>query len=141
MHHIFTVQLNCRTMTSTQQFCRHHIMPHVTILSLEDHLQILKPKKKKKDKTERLIKVYCYTFMFFFRHFTKEIRLRGYKIFSMLNSLEHDILNAHKYKNIKKLSVFQAQISLECYFMLITVKMPIIVGILTFISRKNFMLN
>ena len=41
--------------------------------------------------------------------------LRGYKTF-MLNSAEHEILNAHKYKNIKKLSIFQAHISLECYF-------------------------
>ena len=34
----------------------------------------------------------------------------------MLNSAEHEILNAHKCKNIKKLSFFQAQISLEHYF-------------------------
>ena len=26
---------------------------------------------------------------------------RGYKIFSMLNSVEHEILNTYKYKNIK----------------------------------------
>ena len=31
-------------------------------------------------------------------------RPRGYKIFSMLNSTEHEILNAQKYKNIKKCS-------------------------------------
>ena len=31
---------------------------------------------------------------------------RGYKTFSMLNSAEHEILNAHKYKNIKKFSIF-----------------------------------
>ena len=43
-------------------------------------------------------------------------RLRGCKTFSMLNSAEHEILNAHKYKNIKKFSIFQAQINLECYF-------------------------
>ena len=47
-----------------------------------------------------------------------------------LNSSEHEILNAHKYKNIKKFSSFQAQISLECY-----------VGIFTFLSRKKFMLS
>ena len=41
---------------------------------------------------------------------------RGYKTFFVLNSVEHEILNAHKYKNIKKLSFFQSQISLECYF-------------------------
>ena len=37
-------------------------------------------------------------------------------LFFMLSSAEHEILNAHKYKNIKKLSIFQAQISLVCYF-------------------------
>ena len=67
---------------------------------------------------------------------------RGYKTFFMLNSIEHEILNAHEYENIKKFSIFQAQISLECYFfLLINVKMPTVGGILTFISRKNFMLN
>ena len=67
--------------------------------------------------------------------------LRLLKIF-MLSSAEHEILNAHKYKNIKKFGIFLAQVSLECYFsllMLINVKMPTIVGILTFMSRKNFM--
>ena len=41
---------------------------------------------------------------------------RGYKTFFMLNSANHEIVNAHKYKNIKKLSISQAPISLECYF-------------------------
>ena len=31
---------------------------------------------------------------------------RGYKTVFMLNSVEHEILDAHKYKNIKKLSFF-----------------------------------
>ena len=31
---------------------------------------------------------------------------QGYKTFFMLNSAEHEILNAHKYKNINKLSIF-----------------------------------
>ena len=44
-------------------------------------------------------------------------RLRGYKIFSMLNSAEHEV------------------------FLLINVKMPTIVGILTFMSRKNSILG
>ena len=35
---------------------------------------------------------------------------------NILETVEHEILNAHKYRNIKKLSMFQAQISLECYF-------------------------
>ena len=68
-------------------------------------------------------------------------RTWGYKTFFMLNSAEHDILNARKYRNIKKFSIFQAQISLECIFLLINVKMPIIVGILTFMSRRKFMLS
>ena len=33
-------------------------------------------------------------------------RPQGYKTFFMLNSVEHEILNAHKYKNIKKFSLF-----------------------------------
>ena len=33
-------------------------------------------------------------------------RPRGYKTFFMLNSVEHEILNAHKYKNIKNFSFF-----------------------------------
>ena len=35
-------------------------------------------------------------------HFITILRARGYKTFFMLNSIEHEILNAHKYKNIKK---------------------------------------
>ena len=31
----------------------------------------------------------------------------------MLNSAEHDILNAHKYKDIKIFCIFQAQISFQ----------------------------
>ena len=41
---------------------------------------------------------------------------RGYKTFYLLNSVEHEILNAHKYKNIKKFGLFNDQLSLECYF-------------------------
>ena len=44
-------------------------------------------------------------------------------------------------KHIKKFSFFYAQISIECYFLLINVKMPTSVGILTFMGRKNFMLS
>ena len=55
----------------------------------------------------------------------------------MLSSDEHENLNAYKYENIKNFFfIFQAQISLECYFLLINVKMPTIVGILIFMSRK-----
>ena len=54
----------------------------------------------------------------------------------MLNSAEHEILNGHKYKNAKKFSIFQAQIrkSRMLFFRLDNVKMPTIVGILTFLS-------
>ena len=31
---------------------------------------------------------------------------RGYKTFFMLNSVEHEILNSHRYKNIKEFSFF-----------------------------------
>ena len=65
-----------------------------------------------------------------------------FKTFFVLNSVEHEILYAHKYKNIKKFGLFTAQLSLECYFFpLIQVKMPTIVGILIFMSGENFVLN
>ena len=71
-----------------------------------------------------------------------ESRPRGYKTFIMLNSAEHEILNADRYKRIKNFSIFQAQLSLERYFFqLIKVKVPTTVGILIFISRKKFMLS
>ena len=44
------------------------------------------------------------------------IRPRGYKTFFMLSSVEHEILNAHKYKNIKKFGSFKAQISPDKHF-------------------------
>ena len=74
------------------------------------------------------------------------IRAQGYITFFMLNSAEHEILTAPKYENIKKLRMkisrnsvfFLTMISLECYFFgLINVKMPINIGILTFMSRNN----
>ena len=40
---------------------------------------------------------------------------QGFKTCLMLNLAELEILNAHKYENIKKY-FFQAQLSLECYF-------------------------
>ena len=54
----------------------------------------------------------------------------------MLISAEHEILNAHDYENIKKFSMFQTQISLECYFSGSLCQNANIVGILTFMSRK-----
>ena len=54
----------------------------------------------------------------------------------MLNSVEHEILNAHKYKNIKKFGFLGSAKPRMLFFPLINVKMPTIVGILTFMSRK-----
>ena len=42
------------------------------------------------------------------------IRTRGYQMFFQLNSAQNEILNAHKYENIMKFNIFQAQISREC---------------------------
>ena len=47
----------------------------------------------------------------------------------MLNSVEPEILISHKYKNIKTFSML--------FFVFINVKLPTIVGVLTFMSRKN----
>ena len=67
---------------------------------------------------------------------------RGYKTFFMLNSAEHEILNAHKYKDIKKFGLFLGSDKPRMlFFQLINVKMPTILGILTFMSMKNFMLS
>ena len=67
---------------------------------------------------------------------------RGYKTFFMLNSVQNEILNAHKYKKISRNSAFLESDKPRMLFFLFTnVKMPTIVGILTFMSRKNFMLN
>ena len=41
---------------------------------------------------------------------------QGYKTFFLLNSAEHEILNADKYKNKKKSAFFQAHISQEGFF-------------------------
>ena len=55
----------------------------------------------------------------------------------MLNSAEHEILNAHKYNNNKKFSLFSGSDKpVMLFFLLINVKMPTVVGILTCISRK-----
>ena len=57
---------------------------------------------------------------------------------NMLYSAEHQILNARKYENIKKSCFFSgSDMSIMLYFLLINVKMPTIVGILTFISRRK----
>ena len=67
-------------------------------------------------------------------------RPRGYKTFFILSSVEHEILNAYKYKNIKKhlLGSFKPRM---LFSPPINVKMPTIIGILTFMSRKILMLS
>ena len=64
---------------------------------------------------------------------------RGYKTFFMLNSTE--ILNAHKYKSIKMQLFSGSDKPIMLFFQHINVTMPTIFGILTFISRKNYMLT
>ena len=63
---------------------------------------------------------------------------RGYKKNFMLNSAEHEILNAHKYKKMKKNQHFSGSYKPRMLlFLLINVKMPTVVGILTFMSKKK----
>ena len=50
----------------------------------------------------------------------------------MRNSAQHEILNAHRYN---KYPLFQVK---NAIILLIDVKMPINVGILTFMTRKKF---
>ena len=59
----------------------------------------------------------------------------------MLNSAEHEILNAYKYNNIKQFSFLLAHKPIILFFLLIYVEMPTLVGILTLISSKNNMLS
>ena len=60
----------------------------------------------------------------------------------MLNSAEHEILNAHKYKNINKIQLFSDSDKPRMqFFPLINVKMSTTDGILTFMSGKNFILS
>ena len=47
----------------------------------------------------------------------------------MLNSGEHGVLNVYKYKNILKNRIFQAQVSLECFFLLINGKVSIVLSV------------
>ena len=65
------------------------------------------------------------------------IRPRGYKTFSMLNSVEHETLNAHKCKKYHKIQRFlDSDKPKILFFMFLN-----IVCILIFMSRKNSMLN
>ena len=62
--------------------------------------------------------------------------------FFMLNSDEHKILMLISIKNKQEIRLFLgSDKSRMLFFPIINVKMPTFVGILTFISRKNFMLS
>ena len=54
----------------------------------------------------------------------------------MLKSAEHETLNAHECKHIKKFCIFRSDKSRVPFFLLTNVKMPTIVGILTLMSKK-----
>ena len=84
---------------------------------------------------------YCVIFtLILFKHGKREFWPRGYNFVFMLISVEHEILNAHKYK---KFGFLLGSDKLRMlFFPLINVKMPtIVVGILKFMIRKNFMLS
>ena len=57
----------------------------------------------------------------------------------MLNSAEHEIIKAHKHKNIKNQPFSGSDKPKMLLFRLINVEMPTFVGLLTFVSRTNFM--
>ena len=66
----------------------------------------------------------------------------GYKTFFMLNSTEHEISPAHKNLSYRQMKKFIALgLSDVVFIMLINVKKLTIVGILTFMSRINFVLS
>ena len=52
----------------------------------------------------------------------------------MLNSAEHEMLDAHKCKTIKRISFLGSDMAVMVFFLVVNVK---IVGILTFMSRKK----
>ena len=66
---------------------------------------------------------------------TEQSSPRGCKTFFMLNSAMEEILNADKYKNIKKFSFIRLRYAQIAFYLHINVKMPTIVGILTFMRR------
>ena len=67
---------------------------------------------------------------------------RGYKTFFMLNSTANEISTVHYNLNAVKIKIAIAfNLSFVVFIMLINVKMPTIVGILTFVSRTDFMLS
>ena len=66
----------------------------------------------------------------------------GPEVIKLFSCSIHEILNAHKYKKYQEIQLFSGSDKPRMlFFMFITVKMPTIVGILTFMSRKKFLLN
>ena len=64
------------------------------------------------------------------------------EITKIVNSVKHEILNAHKYKKYQEIWLLLGSDKPRMpFFLLINVKMPTVVGILTFMSRKKFMLS
>ena len=64
------------------------------------------------------------------------------KLFFTLDSSEHKFQLLIKTETLKKRVVSHAfKLSYDIFIMLINVKMPTIVGILTFMSRINFVLS
>ena len=60
----------------------------------------------------------------------------------MLNSAQHAILTAHKYKNIKKFSIFSGSDKPSMlFFLFINVKMPSIVGKFNMNEQEKIMLS
>ena len=68
-------------------------------------------------------------------------RPQGYKTFFVFNSVEHEILTAHKSINKEIRLLLVSDKSRMLFFPHINVIMPTIVGILTFMSGENFMFN
>ena len=67
---------------------------------------------------------------------------QGYKKIFVVNPAEHEILNAHMYKKYQGIQRFSGPDKLRMlFFLLSNVEMPTIVGILTFMSWKNFKLS
>ena len=75
------------------------------------------------------------------RHVSKAARSRGYKTFSCPTQLSRKFQLLTKTKKRKGKKFLAFSFSGLVIIMLINVKMPIIVGILTFMSRMNFMLS
>ena len=72
---------------------------------------------------------------------TKTVRSRGYKTFFILISVKHEILNAHNMKISSNSACLGSDEPSMLFFLLLNVKMATILGILTFMSRKNVILS